>query len=269
MNSLRRAKRRSWKICQSIILSTLMQINFLWMTFLKPQENITGLERLDHQFEVDLGVARAAIKNKVHLEGFSRLVNDMQKVPFLGRFLTPTGVGTAWSVGAYFLKRKAYLLGPLIGAAAIGGARKHKEVTADMMMHRTERAMGVEMNQFNNGKEARRRQEFDKYTYQMRNVGNIKVEMDAAAANFDLEKNEANTKVLIDQIADVEARMILDEKMSLDLIQYEGVTQMERGRLDLMRSLAEAKGLLGSEHNQELQNAIVARSSELQKDISE
>ena len=233
----------------------------------KVREHTEGLARVDNQFEVDLGIARAAIKNKVHLEGFDRFVEKIQETPVLGRFLTPTVVGSLASFGAYFAKKPAYIFGLAFGGGMIvGAARKHKEVNADMMMHRTERAMGIQMDQFK-GKGNAHRHALEKFTYDMRNVTDIKSEMDTAAGKFDLEKNEANTKALIEQIADIEARMTLDEKEHLDLIQYEGVTQLERGRLDLMRSLAEAKVLLGSEHNQEIQQVIGQRISEMQQDI--
>lgn len=228
----------------------------------KVREHEEGLARLDFKFQIDMGVARSAIKSKSHLEGMNKAFEWIQKLPVAGRIFTPTVLGSAVSVIAYMAQKPAYAFG--VGGIAIGAWRRRKELTSDMLMHRAESAAGVEFDE-----SAKRREKLDKYLYSMRNVSDVRTELTDQLSKLNSEKNEANLQAVLENVADIEARMALDDEKQLDLIQYGGTTQIERGRLGLLRSVAEAKLALGADQKEALTQAIAKKREELLKEVKE
>ncbi len=202
-----------------------------------------GLARADVKLGIDLGVAKQAIKTKANLNWVDKFITKVQKYPVLGNVLTPGMVGFGASIGGFFAKKPLYWLG---GAAGLGGvlgaSRRNFEQKRDLEMHRTERAMGNKIEDYGSG--AKRRKEQEKFVYEMRSVAEIKENLEALQERFKNESNEANAQALNAELADVEARMSLSDFRGSDLISFEGETSLERGRLYLMKNLAEGKVLL-------------------------
>jgi hypothetical protein len=203
-----------------------------------------GLARADVHLSVDLGKAKEAVKTRANLNWVDKMITKIQKYPVIGHIITPGAVGFGVSIGGYFSKKPLYWLGGAFGAGALlGGARHNKEEKQLQEMHRVERAMGNEMSDYNPNpqKAFKKRQEMEKFVYEMRTSTEIKTTLEGLQQKFLADPNEANARALSAQLAEVEARMSLSDERNKDLIQYQGESGLERGRLFLLKNLAEGK----------------------------
>jgi hypothetical protein len=247
--------------------------------FRKIYEHSERMATLDVNLQIDLGVARRAIKTKANEKGFDRVVGALQKVkvgPFsAGHVFSPVFMGFLTSMAAYAGKKPAYWL---IGGGAtllFGGARKGRQMTTDLAMHRGERAMGVKMDEYRDTH--KRRAELEQFSYETRSAEEFKGLLEGLEAKLQ-GKEGAEKDAIVEQalqtLAELEERMRLSEQRSIDLITYSGETQIERSRLDLMRAQAEAiitlKGALGGQEklDEKMKPLLETRSKELLEDIS-
>ena len=161
-----------------------------------------------------------------------------------GPVLSPEAVGIGVSIGSFFSRKPLYWLGGAAGLGGLMGAmRRNIEQKNDVEMHRVERAMGDEITDF--GPDAKRRQGAERFVYEMKKASDIITNITALSTVFSASPDKANADALVAALAEAEARQSLSIMREKDLISFSGETALERGRLELLRTLAEAKVLLG------------------------
>lgn len=226
-----------------------------------------GLERMEVNLSVDLGLAKQAIKTEANLNWVDKVVSTSQK--YLGPGVSPEAVGFAVAIGSYFARKPLYWLGGAAGLGGLMGAmRKNVEQKRDLEMHRVERAMGAREP----GADAPRREAAEKYVYDMRAASDITVEVRELSEDFEANPTKEAGEALTKALAEAEARQSLSETRQGDLISYAGETSLERGRLDLARTLAEAKVALKGKSfeldiskTDEYKNALASLGKEMDK----
>jgi hypothetical protein len=102
--------------------------------------------------------------------------------------------------------------------------------------------------------------------YDMRRAADIEASIVRGLAELRKEPDPELREKLVKDVVDAEARMSLSETRKLDLLQWEGETQLERNRLGLMRQVAEAKVFLGIS-DELLQRKIDIRKTQLEAGI--
>jgi len=209
--------------------------------FRKIHEHSGALSRLDVNLEVDLGLARQAIKTEANLTWIDKVISATQRYTGPGTSAEAIGFGVA--IGSYFARKPVYWLG---GAAGIGGLmgamRRNVELKRDLEMHRAERAMGAAEPTAGET----RRENAERFVYEMRPSSEVVVEVATLTDAFRASPTADTARALTAALADAEARHSLSESRQRDLISFSGATSLERGRLDFMRTLAEAKVALGN-----------------------
>ena len=208
--------------------------------FKKIHEHSRALARVDINLSVDLGRAKQAIKTEANIKWVDKMVAKMQKYPVLGHVFTPGAVGFGVSVGGYLFKKPLYWLGGAAGMGGLlGGMRRNFEQKRDLEMHRIERAMGNEIGDYEskNGQ----RKEMEKFVYEMKKASEVSAQLEGLRTAFDSNPSPENAAALTKLLAETEARMSLSEQRQKDLISFDGESSLERGRLYLMKELAEAK----------------------------
>lgn len=202
--------------------------------FRKIHEHTTGLARTEVNLQIDLGVAKKAIKTEANLNFIDKAVSASQK--YLGPGVSPEAVGIAVSLGSYFARKPLYWLGGAAGLGGVMGAmRRNVEQKNDLAMHRRERALG-DRKASGKGREAA-----EKFVYEMRTAAEITDEVAGLSAVFKRDPSPANAEALTTALAEAEARQSLSETRQRDLISFSGEMTLERGRLDMMRTLAEGR----------------------------
>ena len=235
------------KYPESFAAGKLTADNFLEAAreFKKIHEHSKKLARVDINLGIDLGNAKQAIKTQANLKWTDRMIAKLQKYPGIGHVFTPGSVGFGVSVGGYLFKKPLYFVGGAAGAGGIlGGMRRNFEQKRDLEMHRIEAAMGNEIADY--GPAAKRRQEMEKYVHEMKNASEVSAELASLRAAFEAGPSPENAAALTKLLAETEARMSLSEERQRDLISFDGETTLERGRLFLLKELAEAKVKLGN-----------------------
>lgn len=225
-----------------------------------------GLARTDLTLSVDLGVARKAIKTDANITWLDKVVSRSQR--HLGPLASPEAVAFAVSLGSFFVKKPVYWLGGAAGLGALMGAmRKNVEQKRDLAQHRRERAMGAEAPE----EGVERRKSAERYVYDMKSSLDLTREVTAILDEFESDptSQEARAK-LLEVVSDAEARLSLSEERQSDLIAYEGETSLERGRLDMLKSLATAKGALGKAGIEDIESTdeYSTRREELEKEMN-
>jgi len=213
--------------------------------FKKIHEHSRKLARVDINLGLDLGEAKQAIKTQANIKWVDKMMAKMQKYPVLGHVFTPGAVGFGVSIGGYLFKKPLSFLGGAMGAGGIlGGMRRNFEQKRDLEMHRIEAAMGNQIADY--GPEAKRRQETEKFVHEMKKASEVTVELGNLRTAFEASPTPENAAALTKLLAETEARMSLSEERQRDLLSFDGEGSLERGRLYLMKELAEAKvGLQG------------------------
>lgn len=205
----------------------------------------------DLDIDFQLGHARSAIQDESHLRSFERLVKHVQRNPVLGKIISPATLGFATSLAvrpAMSLLRAgakvANIASPIAGAVVGGGyagLRRSGELKGDVTHVRRATAMGYEIP-----RGARRLEHMREYVYNQADVGTL---TEGLTRNLEALRNaellpadrEAQLQGALDAIANAEARMDTGFAMKHDFLRFTDPTQIERGRLDLLRTIAEAK----------------------------
>lgn len=230
------------KYPESFAAGKLTADNFLEAAreFKKIHEHSRKLARVDINLGIDLGQAKQAIKTQANIKWLDKMIARLQKYPGIGHVFTPGAVGFGVSVGGYLFKKPLYFLGGAAGAGGIlGGIRRNFEQKRDLEMHRIERAMGNQIADY--GPAAKRRQEMEKYVHEMKRASDVTAELETLRLAFEANPSPETAAALTKLLAETEARMSLSEERQRDLISFDGETSLERGRLFLLKELAEAK----------------------------
>ncbi len=213
------------------------------VNFRKIYEFNKKLDRMDVQLEIDLGLAKQAVKTEANLTWVDRAVSFSQK--HFGPAVSPEAIGFGVSIASYFARKPLYWLGGAAGLGGLMGAmRKNVEQKRDLEMHRTERAMGTKIDEF--GPDAKRRKNAERFLYSMKEAPVIIGEINNLLAAFNTSPTPANAEALTKVLADTEARQTLSETKEKDWISYKGKTALERNRLELIKTLRIATVALGT-----------------------
>jgi hypothetical protein len=221
------------------------------------------MAELDINLKIDLGVAKQAIKTEANRNFVDKAISAIQKNRVGAAVLDPTAFGFGVSIAAYLAKKPLAWVGGAAGVGlVIGMARKNAQLKKDVAMNRSERAMGIGKDAY--GSDAKRREKMEEFTYASRSVSDIRIRMQDLQQQMrdHPEARDANREAMLTEIADIEARMSLNEERNIDTISFEGETQLERGRLFLLKELAEQKLALGVD-NAALKTRIDKRCEEL------
>lgn len=215
----------------------------------------TKLEDLDLEFDIKVGEAKSAIRTKPNYNAADRIIESIKKTP-VGRFVNEgtlaTSVAIGVSVGAWAGKRAltsnvakvVTFGGSALAAAGFTGFAENKRLKEDRTQHAREMAQG---RTYEHGKSPRR-EEMDKYIHQMEGAGELTASLRAKLFE-DTSEGKIEERTLsaeergaaIAQLADIEARIALSDKHSIDLLSYSAPTAIERERLDLDLMRAQAK----------------------------
>lgn len=206
---------------------------------------------MDIDLDVQLGRHRSAIKGEANLGAFDRLVKRVQKIPVLNKVFTPAVLGFTASLATVPLRSVAGLFArthglaaPVAGAvvgAGYGAIRRGAELKGDLTHVRRATAMGYKPEAG-----ARRIERLREFVTEQASVKDISTAISDAFQKLersDLPPAEQTEQLqtIVNQIANAEARMDRGVATNRDYLRYEDPTQIERGRLHLLRTVAEAK----------------------------
>ncbi len=207
----------------------------------------TKLEDLDLELDIKLGTAKSAIRTEANYNAADRVIEAIKKTP-VGRLVNEgtlaTGVAVAYSVGVWAgrsaLSSNVAKILTFGGSAAVAigltGFAENKRIKEDRRQHAREMAQG---RSYEEGKSPRR-EEMDKYIYQMEGAGALTSGLrtlmydESELGNPTVRTLSAEDRAsLVSKLADIEARLSLNETQSIDLVSYSAPTAIERERLDL------------------------------------
>lgn len=247
----------------------------------------TALEDLDLELDIKLGAAKSAIRTKANYNAADRVIEAIKKTP-VGRFVNEgtlaSGVAIAMSVGSWIGRRslssnlaKAVTFGgTALAAGVFTGLAESKRIKEDRRQHAREMAQG---RTYEKGKSPRR-EEMDKYLYEMESASELSTGLQS---RFFVEKKggELIERTLtaeerdeaIAYLADIEARIALNEREAVDLVSYSSPTAIERERTDLDMLRWKAKAQLRKSFEKEPHasgkdlNALLKLSKDVQMEL--
>jgi hypothetical protein len=220
-----------------------------------------SLDDLDAQLDIKLGNAKNAIKTKANYNAADKIIEKLKKSPvgiFVNEGTLATGVAVALSVGTLFSKRAltskvATALtfgGSALVAGAFTGFAENKRLKEDRRQHAREMAQG---RTYEKGISPRREEmeAFVHETKEARVLAHALREQLYGKGTELKDLSQSERQAVIGQLADIEARIQLGDRESIDLLAYSGPTTIERERFDLDIARAQAKAdmrkLLGKE----------------------
>lgn len=204
-----------------------------------------GLDRIDALLSGKQGEAKMGAQTEARRNLSDKVLDKLYKHK-PGTLVNETSLALAVGVVATIAKfttRKAVTaagatVGLGVGAGLIAGAREHARVSQDRAAHMRERATGSEMPA--PGAVAKRREQIEETRYETVAVSDVLDRLAQARSAVD-EADPLTAASLLTTLAELETRSKLSDEESIDLIQYSSKTNLEQERLDVMRSIAEAK----------------------------
>lgn len=217
-------------------------------------EHGAKMDEMDLDTSIILGKAKSSLKTEAHYNAVDKAVAWTKK-SWVGRFISPAaisttiGLGYSLSVGlgAKVLRSKAAAYGTFGTAVAIStalaGMNESQRLAAERAQHGLERAEGGIM-----GPESPRREEMEKFQYQMESSKNLAERL--RDAMFEKDKNgndvprdikQSDLDKIFASLAEIDARKSLNEQKSIDLISYTNIGAVEKESMDLDMLTARAK----------------------------
>jgi hypothetical protein len=209
----------------------------------------TKIEEFEYEVQITLGKARESLSTEAHQTSFDKVVEKMQNSK-VGKYIAnePVALGIAaglWDAGRTVLQktgRSKALQWTTFGVSSLfsGGisAMKERARTArERAQHQRETAKGMEFK-----KGDKRREEMALNSYETRNATGITQELSidlAKVTEGNLSEEQINE--MMGRLADVEARIKLNNQESIDLITYDKFNTMEKDRKVLAEKRAELK----------------------------
>jgi hypothetical protein len=215
----------------------------------------TKLAELDFEVELTLGNARESLSTEAHHSGFDKGVERLQNSK-LGKYIAnePAALGIAaglYEVGRNTLQKtvrsKAAQWATFgLASLASGGISAMKEnarVKRERAQHQRESAKGM---RFEEG--SKRREQMDENSYDTKKatmiIHNLTEDLERVKGG---EYSEEQLTEMMGRLADLEARVQLNDQQKIDLISYDKVTRIERDRTTMDLRRAELKVLLRNE----------------------
>jgi hypothetical protein len=243
-------------------------------------EHGSCLEDLDIDFDIVIGRAKCGVRTEAQFNTVDRIVEKIQSSR-VGKFLNETTVASAVAI-AYSLtaglsqrlaRSKALAWGSFGLTAAISGgvaaARESKRIEEERRQHGREMAKGQTFEET----QTPRRKEMENYRYETKDAYVITREL-SDTLEYDLKEAEAFSRV-VEKLSDIEARVRLSDRHSIDLISYSSGDLVENERLNLDIARAKAKVKLRQMYASgqinltegETMDGFLAKSADLQMEI--
>lgn len=209
----------------------------------------------DLDFEITLGKAKNTIRTEANYSAVDKILEKVKntKIGVLVNEATlATGVSIAYSLATALSKRAvssraASLLtfgGSALIAGTFTGLAENKRLKEDRRQHAREMAQG---RTYEKG-ESPRREEMDRYVHDMAEARQLAGSLRSKLYETGLDGKQEIRKLsegeqteVVAYLADIEARIALSDRESIDLISYSSTTTIEQERLDLDIARAQAK----------------------------
>lgn len=234
-----------------------------------------GLDRIDAAIKANVGDAMIGQRTEAKRELTDRIIDKLHSTP-VGSLVNETTlsiVASAVITAGRFTTRKAVTAGAAVigigvGAGVLAGAREHAKVGQERKQHAREMAVGQEIDPDH----TKRREQMEETRYETVSATELTDRL-AAARDAVAEADPATIDQALAAITEAQIRNDLSDTEAIDLIDFTGVSNLERERLLLDITLAEAKvavrrsleshsedelGALGLSHD--LDSLIVSRS---------
>ncbi len=205
-----------------------------------------SLENLDLDFDIIIAKAKTGVRTKAELNGVDKLV-DKLKGTRIGQYVDETTLAaavaigyTATAVAFQSVARSRVVAWGTAGAGAIiggvfAGARENKRVKEERAQHARERAQGKEIKTGSS-----RREEMEKYIHKSIPAKEVANSLNGLIKE-DGVYSEDELKVLIDCVAEVDARIQKSDRDNIDLLRYSDAKLVEQERLDLDKARSKIK----------------------------
>lgn len=217
----------------------------------KAVEHGQKIEELNLNIKVKLGKAKEALNTTAKGTSFDKGVEWLQNSK-VGKYFVNEGVLTAaaaaYSTAKYgaqrLLRSKAVQLGTFGGAmllsSALAGVKESARMERERAQYNREAAKGL-----TNDKDSRRRQEFANVNYEtLPAVGIISVLEESLQK---LKEKSVDQGVILNDLADIEARILVGEEKRVDLFRYSDPSAVEAERTKLLIARAKLKNALKQE----------------------
>lgn len=234
--------------------------------------NGADLKKLDFEVELTLGSARQSLGTEAHLNSFDNAVEYLQNSK-VGKYIGNEGVAIAaglYDVGRNLIQKTVRSKAAqwmtfgasTVIAGTISGIKERARVTRERAQHQRESAKGMQFKD----KDMKRRQEMQKNSYETKRATIILENLDADL--YKINEGEATPEEvtqIIGRLADLEARIKLNDQQKIDLISYDKFSTLEKDRTAMDLKRAELKvALRNSEHGEDFDTRL-ASSVETQK----
>lgn len=211
----------------------------------------TKLAELDFEVELTLGDARESLSTHANQSDFDKKIEKLQGTK-VGKWVANDAVALGITAGLYEVGRKtlqktvrskaAQLATFGLASVAAGGisaARENTRIKRERLQHQRESAKGMQFNE----KDMKRRQEMELNSYDTKKatiiIQNLNEDLDKVKQ--DQVPSEQEILAIIGRLADLEARIELNDQENIDLITYDKFTKIERDRTTMDLKRAELK----------------------------
>ena len=197
------------------------------------------LAEMDFDVEITLGKAEESLNTSAKHNKFEQFIEKTQNSKF-GKYLfnEPAAVLVAaglYSAGSFLFKKALRSNAAKIGtfgltagiAGAIAGSKEASRLNRERAQHIRESAKGMEFKD----SDMKRRKEMEENRYETKNASLIiqNLENDLAKVSNG-NVNEDELRVILANLSDIEARKVIGEKESVDLIAYSRFNKVEEER---------------------------------------
>ncbi len=231
-----------------------------------------AMEQIDEVVHIQLGNPSWAAETQANFNTADKLIARLQNGPLRGWAANPAAIGLAASAVGFFGTRLPGRVGQAAGAvpgvgvlmgAGFAALRRNMDLKHDMEAHRVERAYNMQVP-----KDAKRREALEQFAYKTASVnelleggqdregmlgGDSRGLKELAQLNLSINNpntpNPAETDLralmnrehLLRRMSEVQARLDFSAQEKVDLITFETREQVEQGRLELIKGLAQAR----------------------------
>lgn len=231
-----------------------------------------ALDQLDEVVKINLANTDWAAETEANFNNVDKAIAWAQSHRLTGSLINPATIGAAASL-ITFAGMKATGFGgkaiswvvPFAGAlpgALFAAARRNYDLKVDRAAHQVERTYNMQIVP-----EARRRQALENYSYSVASVNDLLNGGRMAPTDVRLAQREVvigddrrglkelqtldlsngqdtNREAVIRRIAEIKTRLDFSSQHNVDLVTFESRTQVEQGRLSLVRGVVEARKAL-------------------------
>lgn len=222
-----------------------------------------AIDQLNEVIDIRLANTSWAAETQANFNVADRAIAWAQSRRLTGWLINPATVGAGMSLATFGLMRIAGTsasvaaqvavpgVGTLFGAG-LAAVRRNYDLKVDMASHRAERAYSMQIPQG-----APRREALERFAYNTASIGElingggqeITTGTDRKSMkdllSQDLSGGQvANREAIIRRITEIKSRLDFSAREHADLVTFEGREQVEQGRLQLIKTVVEARQAL-------------------------